>query len=76
MNKTNVNEIENSEINEKNKETTGFVINLQETKTLIDQELNKQEKIIENEVAKNKSSIFSKIFGKKSQKKIKLKKIR
>ena len=65
LNKTNVNEIENSEINEKNKETTGFVINLQETKTLIDQELNKQEKIIENEVAKNKSSIFSKIFGKK-----------
>ena len=72
LNKTNVNEIENSEINEKNKETSGFVINLQETKTSIDQELNKQEKIIENEVAKNKSSIFSKIFGKKSHKEDKI----
>ena len=58
MNKTNVNEIENSEINEKNKETTGFVINLQETKTLIDQELNKQEKIIENEVVKNSQELY------------------
>ena len=64
LNKTNVNEIENSEINEKNNETSGFVINLQETKTSIDQELNKQEKIIENEVAKNKSSIFSRFLEK------------
>ena len=63
-----------SVLSENQKETKGFIINLQESKNSIDDDLKAQENVIKNDNIKvsKKASIFSKLFGRntKAEKKI------
>ena len=55
-------------------EKKGFIINLQENKNTLDEEIKFQEKIIEDENVKvnKKTSLFSKLFGKNNKKERKI----
>jgi len=76
INDINQNQTE-SAIQENKEQRKGFIINLQESKESIDEDLKAQEKIIQDDNLKvnKKTSIFSnisKLFGKKNNKEIKI----
>ena len=76
INDINQNQTE-SAIQENKEQRKGFIINLQESKKSIDEDLKAQEKIIQDDNLKvnKKTSIFSnisKLFGKKNNKEIKI----
>ena len=63
-----------SAVQENKEQRKGFIINLQESKESIDEDLKVQEKIIQDDNLKvnKKTSFFSKLFGKKNNKEIKI----
>ena len=65
---------QNQDVQENKDQRKGFIINLQESNKSIDEDLKAQEKIIQDDNLKvnKKTSLFSKLFGKKNNKEIKI----